>query len=219
MVNSAVSIQEQSVVDSLPVNIESIKKAFIQLNQLPAANEQFMPSPAPASHVMRVKDWLQDVERNLGVKAKVVASPEQCGLSITAPAAIVDDEAVLFANYVDNQKMAMDVFEYAVVGLLGVQRLLKKESVCLRIFTDLDADTQEFLSKRHALPFETNEDKVLLLKMHLADLAGLNIRLTWLERREAWQRQCMRLIYPKLKFESQDLHYLLLKARRALKKS
>ncbi|MFT5594828.1 MAG: hypothetical protein ACI8SR_003228 [Oceanicoccus sp.] len=216
--NSAVNVQEQVVVDSLPINIEAIKKAFIQLNQLPAANEQFMPSPAPATHVIRVKDWLQDLERDLGVKAKVVASPQQCGLSINAPAAIVDDEAVLFANCIDNQKMAMDVFEYAVGGLLGVQRLLKKENTCLRIFTDLDADTQEFLIKRHNLPFETNEDKVLLLKMHLADLAGLNVRLTWLERREAWQRQLVRLFYPKLKFESLDLHYLLLKARRLLRK-
>jgi hypothetical protein len=114
--------------------------------------------------------------------------------------------------------MALDVFEYAVVGLLGVERLLKDEKTSLRLFADLNQDTQEYLAKRYQLSLDKTEDKVLVLKMYLADLASLNIRLTWLERREAWQRQCVRLFYPKLKFESLDLHYLLLKARRAVKK-
>ncbi len=219
IVNSAVTLQEQSAVDSLPLNIEAIKKAFIQLNLLPAANEQLSRSPANTTHVMRVKDWLQDLERNLGVKAKVVASPQACGLSISAPATVIDNEAVLFANYIDNQKVALDVFEYAVVGLLGVERLLKRESLCVRIFANLAQDTQEYLTKRHGLSSEQNEDKALLVKMYLAELAGLNVRLTWLERRDAWQRQCVRLFYPKLGFNSLDLHYLLLKARRLMKKS
>ncbi|MFY0641219.1 MAG: hypothetical protein JXR16_09250 [Bermanella sp.] len=215
--NSAVSLQE-AVVESLPVNIEAIKKAFIQLHQLPAANEQAVRATVDASHVMQVKDWLQDLERELGVKAKVVASAKECGVNVDAPAAVINDEAVIFANHIDHQKMALDVFEYAVVGLLGVERLLKDEKTSLRLLADLNQDTQEYLAKRYQLSLDKTEDKVLVLKMYLADLASLNIRLTWLERREAWQRQCVRLFYPKLKFESLDLHYLLLKARRAVRK-
>lgn len=215
--NSAVSLQE-AVVESLPVNIEAIKKAFIQLHQLPAANEQVVRETVDATHVMQVKDWLQDLERELGVKAKVVASAKECGVSVDAPAAVINDEAVIFANHIHHQKMALDVFEYAVVGLLGVERLLKDEKTSLRLFADLNQDTQEYLAKRYQLSLDKAQDKVLVLKMYLADLASLNIRLTWLERREAWQRQWVRLFYPKLKFESLDLHYLLLKARRAVKK-
>ena len=216
-VNSAVNLQE-AVVDSLPINIEAIKKAFIQLHQLPAANEQLVRETVDVAHVMQVKDWLQDLERELGVKAKVVASAKGCGLILDAPAAVIDDEAVIFANHIHHQKMALDVFEYAVVGLLGVERLLKDEKASLRLFADISQDNQEYLAKRYQLSLDKAEGKVLVLKMYLADLASLNIRLTWLERREAWQRQCVRLFYPRLKFESLDLHYLLLKARRSLKK-
>lgn len=216
--NSAVSLQEEAVVDSLPINIEAIKKAFIQLHQLPAANEQIIRETVDAAHVMQVKDWLQDLERELGVKAKVVASPQECGLTVEAPAAVINDEAVIFANRIAHQKMALDVFEYAVVGLLGIERLLKDDKTSLRLFADLNQDTQEYLAKRYQLSLDNAEDQVLVVKMYLADLASLNIRLTWLQRREAWQRQCVRLLYPKLKYESQDLHYLLLKARRSLKK-
>tara|TARA_B100001063_G_scaffold164114_1_gene153154 strand:- start:235 stop:891 length:657 start_codon:yes stop_codon:yes gene_type:complete len=217
-VNTAINLDQANVTDALPVDIEAIKKAFIQMHELPAANEQLSRVAVDQAHVLRVKDWLQDLERQLGVKAKVVASAQDCGLSIDAPAAVMNDEAIIFADHIHHQKMALDVFEYAVVGLLGVERLLKDDQTSLRLFRDLPIATQEFLAKRYQLSLEDTEHKVLVVKMYLADLASLNIRLTWLERREAWQRQWVRLFYPKLKFESLDLHYLLLKARRAVKK-
>ena len=216
--NTAINLDQANVTDALPVDIEAIKKAFIQMHELPAANEQLSRVAVDQAHVLRVKDWLQDLERQLGVKAKVVASAQDCGLSIDAPAAVMNDEAIIFADHIHHQKMALDVFEYAVVGLLGVERLLKDDQTSLRLFRDLPIATQEFLAKRYQLSLEDTEHKVLMVKMYLADLASLNIRLTWLERREAWQRQWVRLFYPKLKFESLDLHYLLLKARRAVKK-
>lgn len=216
--NTAINLDQANVTDALPVDIEAIKKAFIQMHELPAANEQLSRVAVDQAHVLRVKDWLQDLERQLGVKAKVVASAQDCGLSIDAPAAVMNDEAIIFADHIHHQKMALDVFEYAVVGLLGVERLLKDDQTSLRLFRDLPIATQEFLAKRYQLSLEDIEHKVLVVKMYLADLASLNIRLTWLERREAWQRQWVRLFYPKLKFESLDLHYLLLKARRAVKK-
>jgi len=217
-VNTAINLDQANLTDALPVDIEAIKKAFIQMHELPAANEQLSRVAVDQAHVLRVKDWLQDLERQLGVKAKVVASAQDCGLSIDAPAAVMNDEAIIFADHIHHQKMALDVFEYAVVGLLGVERLLKDDQTSLRLFRDLPIATQEFLAKRYQLSLEDTEHKVLVVKMYLADLASLNIRLTWLERREAWQRQWVRLFYPKLKFESLDLHYLLLKARRAVKK-
>lgn len=216
--NTAINLDQANLTDALPVDIEAIKKAFIQMHELPAANEQLSRVAVDQAHVLRVKDWLQDLERQLGVKAKVVASAQDCGLSIDAPAAVMNDEAIIFADHIHHQKMALDVFEYAVVGLLGVERLLKDDQTSLRLFRDLPIATQEFLAKRYQLSLEDTEHKVLVVKMYLADLASLNIRLTWLERREAWQRQWVRLFYPKLKFESSDLHYLLLKARRAVKK-
>ncbi len=216
--NTAINLDQANLTDALPVDIEAIKKAFIQMHELPAANEQLSRVAVDQAHVLRVKDWLQDLERQLGVKAKVVASAQDCGLSIDAPAAVMNDEAIIFADHIHHQKMALDVFEYAVVGLLGVERLLKDDQTSLRLFRDLPIATQEFLAKRYQLSLEDTEHKVLVVKMYLADLASLNIRLTWLERREAWQRQWVRLFYPKLKFESLDLHYLLLKARRAVKK-
>lgn len=216
--NTAINLDQANLTDALPVDIEAIKKAFIQMHELPAANEQLSRVAVDQAHVLRVKDWLQDLERQLGVKAKVVASAQDCGLSIDAPAAVMNDEAIIFADHIHHQKMALDVFEYAVVGLLGVERLLKDDQTSLRLFRDLPIATQEFLAKRYQLSLEDIEHKVLVVKMYLADLASLNIRLTWLERREAWQRQWVRLFYPKLKFESLDLHYLLLKARRAVKK-
>ena len=217
--NNVVTTQGQQRIDRLPLNIEAIKKAFIQLHQLPAANEQMIRDAAGSEHIIRVKDWLQDLERELGVKAKVVASASECGLTVNTPATVVDDEVVLFANHIDHQKMALDVFEYAAVGLLGVQRLSIKDSLCTRIFADLNKDTQEFLAQNHNLHPERSDDQILMIKMYLADLAALNIRLTWLERREAWQRQCVRLLYSKMAFSSLDLHYLLLKARRRLRKN
>jgi hypothetical protein len=218
-VNTAVTVDQSQLVDSLPINIEAIKKAFIQLNQLPAANEQLVRSAADNAHVMCVKDWLQDLERELGFKAKVVASPSECGLTVNAPAAIVGDEAVLFANYIDNQKMALDTFEYVTVGLLGIQRLLNGSTMYQRIFNQLDLDTKEYMAKVHHLDLDQADDCTLLVKLYLASLASLNVRLTWLERRDAWQRQLLRMVYPKFKMTSLDLHYLLLKARRLIKRS
>ncbi|NVK38646.1 MAG: hypothetical protein HWE18_12035 [Gammaproteobacteria bacterium] len=201
------------------LSIEDIKKAFIQLNQLPAANDQVIRHEAAPDHVIRVKDWLQDLERELGVKAKVVASPSVLDLSVMAPAAVVDGEPVLFANYINNQKIALDAFEYVAVGLLAVERLGLDTRFFLRIFQDLSQDQREFLSHRHDLDVNQENDQELMVKLYLADLAALNVELTWLERREAWQRQLVRLVYPKLAYSSLDLHYLLLKARRALIKA
>lgn len=217
--NNAVSIDEARLVDSSHIDIEAIKKAFIQINQLPAANEQLTRPAVDEVHVSRVKDWVQDLERELGFKAKVASSPSEYGLSVNTPAAVVGDEAILFANYIDNQKMALDAFEYVTIGLLGVQRLLDGSGMFERIFNDLDADTQEYMAKNHDLDLDQADDRVLLVKLYLAGLASLNVRLTWLERRDAWQRQLLRMVYPKLKMTSLDLHYLLLKARRLIKRS
>lgn len=217
--NNAVSIDEARLVDSSHIDIEAIKKAFIQINQLPAANEQLMRPAVDEAHVSRVKDWVQDLERELGFKAKVASSSSEYGLSVNTPAAVVGDEAILFANYIDNQKMALDAFEYVTIGLLGVQRLLDGSGMFERIFNDLDADTQEYMAKNHDLDLDQADDRVLLVKLYLAGLASLNVRLTWLERRDAWQRQLLRMVYPKLKMTSLDLHYLLLKARRLIKRS
>ncbi len=217
--NQPMVVSQETTAPLAVLSIEDIKKAFIQLHQLPAANDQITRADASAEHVVRVKDWLQDLERELGVKAKVVASPQAVGLAITTPAAVVNDEPVLFANFIDNQKIALDVFEYVAVGLLGVQRLGLKDELFLAIFRDLSQDQREFLAHRHDLDINNPQDQALLVKLYLADIAALNVTLTWLERREAWQRQVLRLVYPKLGYRSLDLHYLLLKARRALSKT
>jgi len=218
-VNVALDINNQAPLDLMPTNIEAIKKAFIQIHQSPAdaANEQLIRPPASAEHVLLVKDWVQDLERELGIKARVIATSSKVNTYVAAPAAIINGEPVLFANYCDNQKLALDAFEYVAVGLFGVQRLVKDAKVYQAIFNDLDVDTKEYMAKRNELDLEKPTHQELLVKLYLAGLASLSIRLTWLERREAWQRQKLRMMYPKLKMTSLDLHYLLLQARRQVR--
>ena len=218
--NVALNVHEQAPLDLLPTNIEAIKKAFIQIHQSPidAANDQLIRPPASPEHVLHVKDWLQDLERELGIKAKVLATSSKVNTYVAAPAAVIGNEPVIFANYADNQKLALDALEYVAVGLLGIQRLIKDSKVFLRIFEDIDPDTREYMAKRNELDLTKPTQQELLVKLYLAGLASLNIKLTWLERREAWQRQMVRLVYPKLKMNSLDLHYLLLKARRKIRK-
>lgn len=217
----ALNINEQAQpLDFVPTNIEAIKKAFIQIHQTQplAANEQLIRPAASAEHVLQVKDWVQDLERELGIKARVLSTSSKVNTYVAAPAAVINNEPVLFANYTDNQKLALDAFEYVVVGLLGIQRLMSDSKIYLRIFNDLDMDTKEYMAKRNELNLDKPTHQELLVKLYLANLASLNIKLTWLERREAWQRQLVRMVYPKLKMGSLDLHYLLLKARRKIRK-
>lgn len=218
--NIALDVNKQAApLEVLATNIDAIKKAFIQIHQSQAANEQLIRPPASEQHVLVVKDWVQDLERELGIKAKVVSTSSKVNTYVAAPAAIINGEPVLFANYIDNQKTALDVFEYVVVGLLGIQNLVKDAKSFLRIYQDIDVDTREYMAKRHELELDKPTHQELLVKLYLASLASLNVRLTWLERRDAWQRQIVRLVYPKLKMGSMDLHYLLLQARRLVRKT
>lgn len=214
----ALDVHEQAPLDMLPANIESIKKAFIKLHEPLAANEQLIRPPASDEHVKKVKDWVQDLERELGIKARVINTSSKVNTYTAAPAAVISNEPVIFANYADNQKQAEDAFEYGVVGLLGIQRLIKDSKVYARIFNELDPDTREFMAARNELDLQKPTHQELLVKLYLAGLASLTVRLTFLERREAWQRQILRMVYPKLPYTSLDLHYLLLKARRGIKK-
>ena len=209
------SLPQQS---ELTLSIDSIKQDFIQLNARQAANEQFPLTLANDEQVRLVKVWVQDQERELGKKVKVVAgkealSVESASLALHgAPGLVLEGECLLFANCIATHKQAMDAYEYVVVGLGALPNYLGKSQsvVCASISKSLNDEQALYIKKR----FKADKEQPQIAVMnYLAEVAALAITPTFLQRRESWQRSWVRKLYPALTWTGTDIHYLIHRAR------
>ncbi len=207
----------KSQTPRIDLSIDSIKQDFIKLNARPAANEQFSPGLADDEHVRQVKVWVQDQERELGIKVTVVAGLESFtgdteSINSGAPGAIKQGQAVLFANCIKSHKQAMDAYEYVVVGLTALPRLVttSQARLCGQIATNLASDQIEYIEKRFNVSMN---DPQMAIMPYLAGLAALAIKPTFVQRRESWQRSWLRKVNPKLVWTATDIHHLIYQAR------
>jgi len=212
---NAQSLPQQS---ELTLSIDSIKQDFIQLNARQAANEQFPLTLANDEQVRQVKVWVQDQERELGKKVRVVAGKEALPLESAslvldgAPGLVLEGEYLLFANCITTHKQAMDAYEYVVVGLCALPNYLGKSqsAVCASISNSLNDEQNLYINKRFKVDKE--QPKIAVMS-YLAEVAALAITPTFLQRRESWQRSWVRKLYPALAWTGTDIHYLIHRAR------
>lgn len=191
-------------------SIESIKQAFIELNQLPASNESVMPDELCPERLKRVKLWLADRERQYGIQAEMNWAPEDG----------VKSKYAVYANDIDSHSLALQAYDYAVIGTHVVPDYIDaKHGDFWGQFADGLTDPQKkLLTKRFAVNVSDQTQLVKGLKLYVAELAALDVHPTFLQRREAWQRAMVRMVYKKLPWSSDDLHYLIHRARKAQEK-
>ncbi len=207
----------KSQTPRIGLSIDSIKQDFIKLNARPAANEQLPPVLASEEHMRQVKVWVQDQERELGIKVTVVAGLDAMtdgnkALNKGVPGTIEQGQAILFANCINSHKQAMDAYEYVVVGLGALPRVVSASQgkVCEQIAHNLASDQIEYIEKRFNVSMSEPQ---LAIMAYLADVAALAIKPTFVQRRESWQRSWLRKLSPKLIWTATDIHYLIYRAR------
>ena len=190
------------------VSIESIKKAFIRLNEQVAANEPLNLSVADEGRVESIKRAIAPLEFEYKTKVKVVVGAVG-GLNQYAPAQIQDGEVKLLANLIGNDKQAEDAFFLGVRGLQAVSQYIESINgrVIQQIFDGLEEEQLNTLKNISTL--NDASDAKVVVATYLAYLASLNIQLSYFDRRNCWQRNVVRKFYPKLKWSAEDLQYLI----------
>lgn len=190
------------------ISIESIKKAFIGLHEVLAANEPLNTLYADESHVERVKRAIAPLEFQFKTKVNVVVGAVG-GLAEGAVVQLKDDKVFLLANLLENEKQADDAYYLGVRGYLATKGYLAglSDQVITQIFNGLSDEQKACLTT-------LSDDKRETVTAYLSHLAMLNIRLSFFDRRNSWQRALVRKVYPKLAWSTEDLHYLILQAER-----
>ncbi len=217
--NSAVQVTDSA---ARVLSIDVIKKAFIQLNQLDAKIEQQSRAIACDSHVKQVKVWLQDQERELGIKVEVVASldclteAQQTVLLLDAPGTVAADRYIMFASDIESHQQAINAYEYIVVGLGCLPKVLtsKQKKVCMQIYRSLHDDQQAYLETRFDLQSQDDHSISSAVMSYLAEVSALAIKPVFAQRRDSWQRNLVRKLYPALPWTPTDIHCLIHSARK-----
>lgn len=193
------------------VSIESIKKAFIRLNEGMAANEAVNLPLASESQVESIKRAIAPLEFHYKTKVQVVVGAVG-GLNQSSPAQIQDGQVKLLANLIANDKQAQDAYLLGVRGLLAMPLYLKGlgSRVVQSIYDGLDEEQLNTLKNISSI--ESLEDPVMVVETYLSYLASLNISLSFFDRRNSWQRGWVRKFYPQLQWTAEDLQYLIFKA-------
>ena len=205
----------QSTNEADLISIESIKKALIEQHQMSAANEQSVLPRASAEHIEVVRRWISSAEFSLGVKASVLPCAE-AGMQEDSVAQVKDGQLFLLANCIQNEKQARDVFIYGSIGLMAIPNYLNKlgaESI-RQILATISSDQLKAMSAQFSE--QVMADDRLVVELYLADLAALGVTPSFFERRDSWQRNLVRKLYSKLKWQSHDLHYLVYRAAKCL---
>lgn len=207
--NSTALVKEVS-----DLSIEAIKKAFIQMHQQEAANDQAVKPKADTEHLEAVKRWIAPCEFQVGLKAQVLSCAKP-GMAEDAPAQLVDGCLVLLANCLENEKQARDVYTYGAIGLVSIPAYLKKynEQDISAIYESLPSDQIESMVLEFGDVITNNQR--LAVELYLADLATLSVEPSFYERRDSWQRRLLRKLYSSLAWKSHDLHYLVYRAAKA----
>lgn len=208
-------------------NVESIKKGFIELNRLPEKAVSFACVEVDEARKLEIKRWLAERVKEYGVVVGVASGLHALNLDVIRPAyksvsAILDsNEPVILANAITSHASVEQAYDYAVVGLQGVPQYLasRMKSLWVQLYDGLSEPQRDLLVRRYGLNLEESEQRQMALEFYLADLAELNVELSFLQRRESWQRQLVRQFYPSLGWSSQDLHYVLHRVRQQLRKS
>ena len=207
--------------------VEQLKKSLIQKHfQSPLIEKSL--SVASEDHVVRVKDWVQDQEKELGLKVEVIAHLNQLSdaqldsLMLSADesqtkAVTLKDRIILIASAIQTQKQAMDAYEQEVVGRYGVALLLKKhlDSTVLQIFQSMTEEKLLYLNEDLGFAFnlETSEGQKAAVLEHVARLASV-VRIPISEqRRVSWYRGIARKFIPALQWTHDDVCALIRTAR------
>ncbi len=207
--------------------IASIKQAYIEQNQRvelsgqKAANGSFMEKLADDGHLETVKRWVQQAERDCVIEVRVVAGVETLesttGVAQATPGTANKGEFILFANRISTHKQAEDAYGYVVCGLGFLPQYLGKQmsAVCMQILRNLSMQQQNYSERTYG--FDQNNEATLTsaVMQYLAGLSHLSICPTGLQRREGFQRSLVRKLYSKLEWNSDDIHYLIFKAKQA----
>ena len=195
------------------ISIDTIKKAFIQQHQLPAANQPHNDSMASAHRVEAIKRAIAPLEHAFNTSVNVAAQAVADG-SQQESVQIHHGKAILLANGIHNDQQAYDQFYLAVVGLLAVPHCLNKKSkkTIKQIYESLSQEQKSLMMSLQKTDEEHKESEIVAC--YLARLASMNLTPSFHERRNSFQRGLLRLCYPKLKWSNLDLHYLILQARK-----
>lgn len=216
---------------NLTLEVNELKQALIDKHQLP--NEGMNGSLEPASdlHTVRVKDWVQDQEKQLGIKVEVIASldelspAEQSKLTLSCfpklnTSCWVGDRLLLLASAINTQKQAMDAYEQTVVGRFGVSMLLgaHDQKTLDQVFCSMGESGLSYLNTDLGFQFDlqTPEQQRLAVGEHIARLASIARKPDALQRRMSWYRSVFRKVNPNLIWTHDDLCVLIQKARRKL---
>lgn len=207
-------------------SVESIKKGFIELNRLPEKEVSLAAIEIDQARVLQIKRWLADRVKEYGVETDVASGLHSLNLDVIRPAykavpAVLDaQKPIVLSNVIASHACAVQAYDYGVIGLKAVPEYLSTnlKGFWLQLFDGLDVPQRDLLVRRYGLNLDEAEQRQMALEFYLADLSVLNVQLSFLQRRESWQRQVVRKMYPSLPWSSQDLHYVLHQARRQLRK-
>ena len=203
-------------------SIDAIKKAFIELNQLPASNEAKRPN---SLELARVQAYLAPKEKLYGISVSLKDSLTEVDLSTVRPAyegvaaVMRGDKVVVLLDAVHDHAQTLQAYDYGVVGLKALPGFVPKiKGFWMQLSQSMTEPQLELLTKRYGLNLEDKQQHQLALEFYMADSAAVGVVPTFLERREAWQRAMVRKFYPSLDWSSNDLHYLLHRVRKQLAK-
>lgn len=195
------------------ISIDTIKKAFIEQHQRPAANQSRSDASASAERIEAIKRAIAPLEHAFNTPVKVAARamddcPRQGSIQIH------QDQAILLANGIYNDLQAHNQFYLAVVGYLAVPHYLAKkgQKTIKQVYQSLSQEQKSLIESLHSINDAQKESDIV--GHYLAQLASMNLSLNFLSRRDSFQRSILRLFIPKLKWSNQDLHYLILQAKK-----
>ena len=208
-------------------SVESIKKGFIELNRLPEKAVVLAQTEVDSAGLLQINRWLAERVKEYGVQAGLVSGVHSLNAEAIRPAymgvvGVLSDAApVILANTITNHTSAMQAYDYAVVGLKEAPVFIgaRLKNLWQQLFECLDEPQRDLLTRRYGLNLADAQQRQMALEFYMADLAVLNVELSFLQRRESWQRQVVRNFYPNLAWTSQDLHYVLHKVRENLRKN
>ena len=195
------------------VSIDTIKKAFIEQHQLPAANQTHGDELADPYRVEAIKRTIAPLEKMFNTRVNVVAQaiPEY---TRHGSIQIHQGEATLVATGIHNDQQTHQQFYLAVVGLLAIPRYLSKkgDKFVKQIYQCISEEQKALIMSLHPINDACKETEIV--SQYLAHLASMNLIPSFHDRRNSFQRSLVRLCYAKLKWTNLDLHYLILQTKK-----
>lgn len=208
-------------------SVEAIKKGFIELNRLPEKAVVLDQVDVDAARLLEINRWLAERVKQYGALSELVSGVHSLNVEAIRPAymgvvgVLNGAKPVILANTITNHTSAIQAYDYVVVGLkespIYIEARLK--ALWQQLFESLDEPQCDLLTRRYGLNLADPQQQRMALEFYMADLAVLNVQLSFLQRRDSWQRQIVRRFYPSLKWSSQDLHYVLHRVRQNLRKN